>query len=575
MTHLILVTGAAGRIGGVGGLVVEALRLRALPVRALVRREDDHQDVAHSREPSMPTHMRAFIALAALCISHSVGASELELSLQTRDSQGKAIVAKEKIDPARVGVVVVDMWNYHWCKTATMRVDALVPRMNRALDASRELGMTVMLCPSDVVDNYAGWPQREVIFALPRHALPQLVKIECPAPPNGGGCACGKERCVNNYGWDAMHPRLHIGKADLMPDTLQDVYSICKERRLTHLIYMGVHTQVCLLGKPMGLRNLKAAGMKCILARDLTDAHPGYDPAKGFTPDGHTAEVVEHFEKYLAPSINMAEELARLGKWDTSWIVDPVRITPWGTRQRPHLFEHEITVTLSAPWQPKATICYTLDGSPPTAMSLHYEKPLMLKDSTQLRAAAFMDGKPVCLESEGAFARLGAKPPLPDIYLSDLMPLRAVGPSHTYGEQVRFSAHSKPPQKDRSNEGRPLKLQGVEYARGMGVHAPNQLQYALKPEYERFVSLAGVDERILETANGSNRAMYPSVVFKIFIDGKETATSPAMRISEQPWRFDVPIPKGAKLLSLAVTDAGDGNKEDLANWVNAGFTLGK
>jgi len=37
----ILVTGAAGRVGGVGRAVVEALRQRGLPVRALVRREDE------------------------------------------------------------------------------------------------------------------------------------------------------------------------------------------------------------------------------------------------------------------------------------------------------------------------------------------------------------------------------------------------------------------------------------------------------------------------------------------------------------------------------------------------------
>jgi uncharacterized protein YbjT (DUF2867 family) len=36
----ILVTGAAGRVGGVGGAVVELLRQRNLPVRALVRRDD-------------------------------------------------------------------------------------------------------------------------------------------------------------------------------------------------------------------------------------------------------------------------------------------------------------------------------------------------------------------------------------------------------------------------------------------------------------------------------------------------------------------------------------------------------
>ena len=41
MTHAILVTGAAGRVGGVGGLVVEALQRRGLPVRAMARREDE------------------------------------------------------------------------------------------------------------------------------------------------------------------------------------------------------------------------------------------------------------------------------------------------------------------------------------------------------------------------------------------------------------------------------------------------------------------------------------------------------------------------------------------------------
>jgi uncharacterized protein YbjT (DUF2867 family) len=40
----ILVTGAAGRIGGVGAGIVEALRRRDLPVRALVRRDDQRAD---------------------------------------------------------------------------------------------------------------------------------------------------------------------------------------------------------------------------------------------------------------------------------------------------------------------------------------------------------------------------------------------------------------------------------------------------------------------------------------------------------------------------------------------------
>jgi len=473
-----------------------------------------------------------------------------------------------------VGVVVVDMWNFHWCKTATMRVSALVPRMNGALDAARALGMTVMLCPSDVVDNYVGWPQRERIFAMPRHEVPPLNNVECPPAQDPGGCACGPERCVVNYGWDGMHPDLRIAPDDLMPDSLQDVYSICKERGLTHLIYMGVHTQVCLLGKPMGLRNLKAAGLKCILARDLTDAHPGYDPAREFTPDLNTSQVVEHFERYLAPSVNLAEELARLGLWKATMPVDPVRITPWGTPGRPHLFEKDVTVTLSAPWQPDAEIHYTTDGTPPTTHSPRYTRPLVFDRSTAIRAGAFQSGRPVCLASEGAFFRLPGLPAKPDVPLSDLKPIRAVGPSHTYGTQIRFSAHSRPPQSDHTNEGATLRLRGQDYARGVGVHAPCQLLYGLEPRFKRFVGLAGADEQILKMANGSNLARYPSVVFKVFIDGREVASSPAMRIASIPGLFDVPIPTDSKAISLVVLDAGDGNREDLANWVDAGFLTG-
>ncbi len=40
----ILVTGAAGRVGGVGHAVVEILRQRNLPVRAFVRREDERAE---------------------------------------------------------------------------------------------------------------------------------------------------------------------------------------------------------------------------------------------------------------------------------------------------------------------------------------------------------------------------------------------------------------------------------------------------------------------------------------------------------------------------------------------------
>ena len=505
-----------------------------------------------------------------------VEAAELELTFQTRDAATGAIRrTAERVDPHRVGVIAVDVWNYHWCKTATMRVDALVPRIDRALNAARQLGMTVMLCPSDVVDNYVGYPQREAVLALPRVPVPSVVDVACPPVPDAGGCACGRERCAVNYGWDGMHPGLRIGPGDLMPDTQAEVYAICRKYHLTHLIYVGFHTQVCLLGKPMGLKAMKSAGLTCVLARDMTDAHPGYDPAREFTPDLNTEQVIEHFEKHLAPTVHLQEELAKLGRWDPRWVLDPVRIAPWGTRPRPHLFEQPIVVTLTAPFQPGADIRYTLDGSAPSAGSSKYTKPLTLTRTTHLRAAAFRGGIPVCRESEGTFARMNAMPPPPDVYLGDLTPNRSVGFGHTYGGAVRYSGMTRAPQKDQSNLGNDIRINRKKYRRGIGVHAPCELAYEIRPGYARFVGLAGADENLIGLSNGSNLARYPSVVFKVFIDGKEAAASPVMRVQSPAWRFDVPIPEGARMICLAVTDAGDGSREDFADWADAGFLVRK
>lgn len=509
------------------------------------------------------------LAVSATCNLHS---AEIELTLQTRDpATGKIVLTSEKVDSRRIGVIAVDVWNFHWCKTATMRVDAIVPRMNKALDAARALGMTVMLCPSDVVDNYVGYPQREAVFALPKVPVPSVVNVTCPPVPDAGGCACGRERCAVNYGWDGMHPALRIGEADLMPDSQAEVYAICQKFGLTHLIYVGFHTQVCLLGKPMGLKAMKSAGLRCVLARDMTDAHPGYDPSRNFTPDLNTEQVVEHFEKHLSPTISFQAELAKLGKWDANWVVDPVRIAPWGTSMRPHLFEENVIVTLTAPLQSGAEIRYTLDGSAPTANSALYSKPLTISETTRLRASAFRNGRVVCLESEGSFARLGLMPPAPDVAIGDLKPIRNVGFGHTYGGKVRYSGNTKPPQKDKSNLGQDIKINRKTYAQGMGVHAPCELMCELKPEYKRFVALAGADENLIDISNGSNLAKYPSVVFKVFIDGQEAAASPVMRVLSLAWRFDVPIPEGSRFISLVAMDAGDGSREDFADWANAGF----
>lgn len=100
MKNCILVTGAAGRVGAVGRTVVEILRRRNLPVRALVKREDERSEVlrATGAEVSVGDLTRAEDIVRALegCeriyFGMSVSASYLEAAVTV------AAAARERPD---------------------------------------------------------------------------------------------------------------------------------------------------------------------------------------------------------------------------------------------------------------------------------------------------------------------------------------------------------------------------------------------------------------------------------------------------------------------------------------------
>jgi len=143
------------------------------------------------------------------------------------------------------------------------------------------------------------------------------------------------------------------------------------------------------------------------------------------------------------------------------------------------------------------------------------------------------------------------RPPGPDVHLSDLTPLKAA------------CEWGGAPKKDRSISGRPLRIGGRTYAKGMGVHANAVLAYALKPHFKRFVALVGLDDAKSDDPRGS-------VAFEVYVDRRRLAQWTVTKAGVvRP--FNVAIPPGNKRIRLVVTDAGDGIACDHADWVDAGF----
>ncbi len=121
-----------------------------------------------------------------------------------------------------------------------------------------------------------------------------------------------------------------------------------------------------------------------------------------------------------------------------------------------------------------------------------------------------------------------------------------------------------PAEKDQSNgedgvnDGNAIALNGIEYSRGLGVHAQSTITYKLDGKYERFLSDIGLDD---EVGNSG------SVIFTVLLDGKQIYTSGLMNGSSATKNIDVSV-VGGNLLTLQVAPDGD-NGMDHASWGGA------
>lgn len=80
--------------------------------------------------------------------------------------------------------------------------------------------------------------------------------------------------------------------------------------RMNQFVLVGVHTNMCVIGRPFGLRNMVRAGKNVALVRDLTDTmyNPRQPPKVPHVVG--TDLIVEYIEKYVCPTITSGQLLA-------------------------------------------------------------------------------------------------------------------------------------------------------------------------------------------------------------------------------------------------------------------------
>ncbi|MFC4455916.1 NPCBM/NEW2 domain-containing protein [Deinococcus sonorensis] len=145
-------------------------------------------------------------------------------------------------------------------------------------------------------------------------------------------------------------------------------------------------------------------------------------------------------------------------------------------------------------------------------------------------------------------------------------------PLPEYGDhalsELNWSAASNswgPVERDRSNgeaaagDGQPLRIGGVAYGRGLGVHAASDLSYTLGGHCTKLTVKVGVDSEV-----GSKG----SVVFQVW-DGttRKLSDSGVLKGGAAANVLTADL-SGVQTLRLVVTDAGDGIGFDHADWAD-------
>ncbi len=108
----------------------------------------------------------------------------------------------------------------------------------------------------------------------------------------------------------------------------------------------------------------------------------------------------------------------------------------------------------------------------------------------------------------------------------------------------------------------PLRIAGRSFDRGLGTHATSHLRPFLPPDAARFRAQVGLDDNY---DTGGRRG---SVVFAVEAGGRKLAESPLLHGPDAPFALDVPV-GDAQVLDLWVTNGGDGDSYDQADWADA------
>jgi nicotinamidase-related amidase len=203
----------------------------------------------------------------------------------------------------------------------------MVPRMNQVLEKARSQGVLIIHAPSSCMEPYKDHPGRKLAMAAPKaknlpaeidkwcYKIPAEEKGKYPIDQSDGGedddpkeheewHAKLRAKGLNPRApWKRQHDGITIRDNDAISDSGVEIWNLLTSRGIDNVILVGVHTNMCVLGRPFGLRQMAKNGKNVVLMRDMTDTmyNPKMPPYVSHFKG--TELIVEHIEKFVCPTM--------------------------------------------------------------------------------------------------------------------------------------------------------------------------------------------------------------------------------------------------------------------------------
>src|SRR5262245_17278857 len=111
---------------------------------------------------------------ASTCLA-AEGALQLNLRSRTKTPGSEQFAVSEHRvawEPKKTALIICDMWDDHWCKSAARRVGELAGPLNDAVKVARARGVFIIHAPSTCTGFYKATPQRKRARAAPFSQTP-------------------------------------------------------------------------------------------------------------------------------------------------------------------------------------------------------------------------------------------------------------------------------------------------------------------------------------------------------------------------------------------------------------------